>query len=498
MPHRTLRPVAHGLRAVARHSRRIPLAQQRRLFMAALVALDALMLAAAFGLAYWLRFGVSLEIFQHQVLPAVGFYRLAILVLIPAWLVLFRLFGLYDEHNLLGGTREYALVFNAVTTGLLLIIVAAFLQPELLIARGWVLSSWLLAFLLVAGTRFMVRRIVYRLRARGWLLAPALVVGTNDEALALAQQLVSWRASGLAIAGFVAHDKADGRRLLRNLYALGTLDDLERLVDEHGIEELVIATSALSREQLVGIFRAYATRRDVQLRLSSGLFEVMTTGLRIKEMAFVPLIDVTPVRLRGADRLLKAALDLSVAGTVVVLGAPILLLLAAIVRLDSPGPILHRRRVLGLGGTSFEAFKFRTMRHDADAILAAHPELARQLATTGKLRHDPRITRTGNWLRKLSLDELPQAFNVLRREMSIVGPRMISPGEHERYGRWDLNLLTVRPGITGLWQVSGRSDLSYEDRVRLDMNYIRNWTIWLDLQILLQTIPAVLFGRGAY
>ncbi len=138
------------------------------------------------------------------------------------------------------------------------------------------------------------------------------------------------------------------------------------------------------------------------------------------------------------------------------------------------------------------------MRVDGDQILAEHPELRTQLAQDHKLKDDPRVTRVGHILRKTSLDELPQVFNVLRGQMSIVGPRMISPDEHAKYGRWDMNLLTVKPGITGLWQVSGRSDLSYDERVRLDMNYIRNWTIWEDLRILLQTVPVVVLGRGAY
>ncbi len=154
---------------------------------------------------------------------------------------------------------------------------------------------------------------------------------------------------------------------------------------------------------------------------------------------------------------------------------------------------------MGVNGRSFDAFKFRTMHVNGDEILDAHPELKEELAREHKLKNDPRITRLGRILRKLSLDELPQVFNVLRGEMSIVGPRMISPEEMEKYQQLGMNLLTVKPGITGLWQVSGRSDVSYEERVRMDMYYIRNWNIWLDLQIIFQTIPAVLIShRGAY
>jgi lipopolysaccharide/colanic/teichoic acid biosynthesis glycosyltransferase len=154
---------------------------------------------------------------------------------------------------------------------------------------------------------------------------------------------------------------------------------------------------------------------------------------------------------------------------------------------------------MGVNGRAFDAFKFRTMHENGDQILDAHPELKEELAREHKLKNDPRITRLGRILRKLSLDELPQVFNVLRGEMSIVGPRMISPEEMEKYQQLGMNLLTVKPGITGLWQVSGRSDVSYEERVRMDMYYIRNWNIWLDLQIIFQTIPAVLIShRGAY
>jgi lipopolysaccharide/colanic/teichoic acid biosynthesis glycosyltransferase len=151
-----------------------------------------------------------------------------------------------------------------------------------------------------------------------------------------------------------------------------------------------------------------------------------------------------------------------------------------------------------VNGRQFCAYKFRTMRVDGDEILATYPELKHQLAENHKIKDDPRVTRIGGFLRKSSLDELPQFINILKREMSLVGPRMIAPAEVEKYDQWDINLLTVRPGITGLWQVSGRSDVSYEERVRLDMYYIRNWSIWLDLQILLQTVPVVIRGNGAY
>jgi lipopolysaccharide/colanic/teichoic acid biosynthesis glycosyltransferase len=198
------------------------------------------------------------------------------------------------------------------------------------------------------------------------------------------------------------------------------------------------------------------------------------------------------------DRGLKRALDIIVAGLSLLILVPFSPFIALLIKADSAGPVFYRRRVLGLGQNQFDAFKFRTMRVDGDALLAARPELQEQLNRDGKLPEDPRVTRVGYWLRRLSIDELPQLGNVLRGEMSMVGPRMISPPELVRFGAYAQELLSVRPGITGLWQISGRADLPYEERVLLNIQYIRTRNIWQDIKILLLTLPAVLFGKGAY
>ena len=209
---------------------------------------------------------------------------------------------------------------------------------------------------------------------------------------------------------------------------------------------------------------------------------------------------VPPVHsVRNArDETLKSIVDFSLTVIGLALISPLLVILAVIVKLDSPGPALYRRRVMGRGGTQFDAFKFRTMLVNGDEILAAHPELRAEWEREQKLKDDPRITRSGRWLRKLSLDELPQLFNVLGGQMSLVGPRMIASVELARYGDDAMELLTVKPGITGLWQVSGRSDLGYADRARLDMEYVRTRSFWLDLKLLLLTLPTVIMKKGAY
>lgn len=474
-----------------------PLAR-RRILRLILVLSDALMLTLAFSLAYWLRFDLRLTL-APGITPSPEFYTQVVIVLLPAWLLLFALFGLYDFRYLLGGTEEYSRAFNACTVGTMLVVVTSFVLPELTIARGWLVGSWLLSAFLTCGARFGLRRVVYALRNQGYFVARTAIVGINEEALALAEQLKDARYSGLSILGFVdgIHPERDAEKPGRPI--LGSLTDIERIVQHHSIEELVVATTALERDELFSLFERVNGLPDVELRLSSGLVEVIATGVQVKTIGFVPLISLNKLRLDPIETAMKTSLDYALTLPALLLLLPVFVVIAVLLRFDSPGPIFYRRRVLGVNGREFDAFKFRTMFVNGNEILAQYPELLAELEANHKLKADPRITRVGWLLRKYSLDELPQLFNIVLGQMSLVGPRMISPGEAENYGRLRTNLLTVKPGLTGLWQVSGRSDLSYEERVRLDMYYIRNYTIWRDLQILfIETLPAVIKGRGAY
>lgn len=470
---------------------------QQRLYTVALFISDIVMTAAAFGIAYWIRFKLRLPVFQLDASPSVEFYSRVMLISIPFWIGIHFVAGMYDQEKLLGGTEEYSTAFRSVSIGILLVTVGGFLA-ELVIARGWLLLAWALTFLLVCAGRFALRRTVYFLRRHGLFLAPALIIGANPEGSSLAQQLLAWESSGLQVHGFVDYEVPLGTRVTGDLRVLGSLDELDGILDRYQIEELVMATSSLTREQMLKVFRRYGFADKVNLRMSSGLFEIITTGLNVKEFAYAPLVGVNKVRLTGVDRILKGTLDYAITIPGLILISPLLLLISILLKVGSQGPVFHRRKVMGVNGKQFDALKFRTMHVDGDEILRDFPELQDELSRNHKLRDDPRVTPIGRYLRRFSLDELPQLFNVLSRQMSLVGPRMISPAEMKQYNQWGLNLLTVAPGITGIWQVSGRSDISYDERVRLDMHYVRNWTIWMDLQILLQTIPAVIRGSGAY
>ncbi len=471
---------------------------ERHFLRLSLAIIDILAIGVGFLLAYLMRFEVGITFFYQPVESPLSFYSSLVFWLFPLWILVFALFRLYDFEVLFGGTWEYAKVFNACTTSMMLVIVASFLYPDLVIARAWLLLSWFLVTFNAILGRFLFRRAIYFFRQRGRFLTPVLIVGANEEGMAVAEQLYASSTNGISLVGFVDDALEKGQEVANDLQNLGVVQDLSEVIRRHGIQEIIIASSALSREQLLDIFGTFGNSDDVTLRLSSGLFEIITTGVQVRDIGSVSLLRLNKVRLAGLDTLLKIILDYGVALCSLLVLAPLFPILAIAIKLDSKGSIFHRRKVLGVGGKTFYAYKFRTMYENGDEILKKNENLWAEFQVSFKLKNDPRITKVGRFLRGTSLDELPQLLNVLRGDMSLVGPRMITQEEHERYGKWKINLHTVKPGITGLWQVSGRSDVTYTERVKLDMHYIRNYSIWMDISILWQTIPSVIRGTGAY
>jgi exopolysaccharide biosynthesis polyprenyl glycosylphosphotransferase len=457
--------------------------------------MDMLALAISFWSAYFLRF----EVLPYASTYDRGQYTALITIIVMVWLSIFAVYQLYSAQVLFAGMQEYARVFSAVTSGMLAVIGAHYLtRQETMVSRGWLVIAWVLALLFVISGRFLFRRLVYVLRRQGHFLSPAVIVGLNSEGMALVEQLRHQDTSGLYLLGCVGGSSAERGDPAEGICYLGEFEQIEKIIHENHVQDVIVAQTALEREDLLEVFQIVTRMKGVNMRLSSGLFEAVSSGLRVKELAYVPLVEVTKTRISGLDAFMKFMLDYGITCLALVLIWPILLLIALLIQRDSEGPVFHRRRVMGVNGSQFDAFKFRTMRIDGDHLLENDPALKAELEKNFKIKDDPRATRLGKMLRKYSLDELPQLFNVLRGEMSLVGPRMISPPEMELYGRWGMNLLMVKPGLTGLWQVSGRSDIAYEERVRLDMYYIRNWTIWQDLYLIAKTPAAVLKKRGAY
>jgi exopolysaccharide biosynthesis polyprenyl glycosylphosphotransferase len=479
-----------GMQAGSRERRR---SRQRLALIAALMLVDAIAICAGFTLAYLVRFNAHLGVFyEHQESP-LGLYVALVPWLLPLILVVFTCYQLYSVKRIIDGPREYSRIVSATTMSVMLIVLLSFvIDSGLVIARGWIAIAWVTLIACVGIGRFVFRRAIYAARRAGYLRARVIVIGSGQDAQFLAGHIRDARNSGLEVVTVI-----DGRALEGPEAEPEGTPALQRLIAATQAEALIVSAASVPQRVLSQIVRE-VSQLPTQLHVIPGMYEILTTGVQTAEVSGLPLVTMNKVRITGLDLLLKRVLDYSVAFAVLLALSPIMLLAAALVKLTSPGPVLHRRRVVGQQGRTFDALKFRTMHVDGDAILRRHPELAEQLARYGKLLDDPRITPVGAFLRRWSLDELPQLFNVLLGQMSLVGPRMITQAELDHFGHWRENLCTVKPGLTGLWQVSGRSDLGYDDRVRLDMHYIRSYSIWADIEILIRTLPAVLHGTGAY
>ena len=278
---------------------------------------------------------------------------------------------------------------------------------------------------------------------------------------------------------------------------LGSLGDLSDVLSHQRVDELIVNGGDVTDDQLVELVEQ-AHRRGVQVRVAPTTAEIYTQRAEYVPGQAVPLFELRPPVFVGVDWASKRLFDLVVASLVVLVGLPLWLLIAAAIKLDTRGPVFYRDRRIGLGEREFEMIKFRTMLAGADRLQTKLEGRNEASGPLFKIRDDPRLTRVGAIIRRLSLDEVPQALNVLRGEMSLVGPRPLPVRDYDRLEAWHRKRYLVLPGITGLWQISGRSELTFDDLVRLDFYYLENWSIWLDITILLKTIPAVLQRRGAY
>jgi exopolysaccharide biosynthesis polyprenyl glycosylphosphotransferase len=374
-----------------------------------------------------------------------------------------------------------------LSTALVIVLTLSFFAGDGAFSRLWFATSWALAVVALSVWRFAASRLSLAVRNA---IAPAtrvLVVGAN----ALGQQLASELAEWYQVVGYVDNgtDLIDSK-----LPLLGSVSELEHVVHAYAVDEVIIALPTRRREQVTRLVdRGF--RRPVKLKFVTGIGELLPERLEVQRIGGRSYIGFTPV---AEVSWIKRVSDIVFVSLGLLALAPLLALIALAVKLDSPGPVFYGQLRVGKDGRQFRMLKFRSMVVNAEKRLEdllAHNEATGPLF---KMRRDPRVTRVGRFIRRWSLDELPQLFNVLRGEMSLVGPRPPLPSEIAKYEDWQLGRLRAVPGVTGLWQVSGRSEVPFHDMVRLDLHYIRNWSLSLDVEILLRTIPAVLTSRGAY
>ena len=470
--------------------------------------LDVGCLSVSLYMGWWLRLGAG--IFGAPAEFAAPRW-VALIVTSVLWTAIFNVEGLYRRPKLISTLGQILSIARSVTLGYLLLLALSFafkryyfVETRLVFAVGWAVAIALLSVVRVGFVRTAIRsRARHREGARR-----AAVVGALPFARTYLENK-STVVSGYDVVGFVETREGEISSHLGPDYVLGQVNRLDEIVSDYEIEEIFVPIGLLEDRGSFEIVNR-CSRTGLPVRMVSDIFQILMPEEPKEKIDGVPSPGLSEPALRGINVVMKRFVDILLSGLVVVIFAPLLGFIALLVKLLSPGPILFRQIRAGKKGNPFTFYKFRTMRHDVDDTL--HREYATNFIGGKELRlrdeskneeiykmpNDPRITSIGRILRKTSLDELPQLFNVIKGDMSLVGPRPPCAYELTIYRDWHKRRLLAKPGITGLWQVSGRSSVPFHDMVLLDLYYINRWSLLLDLEIMLKTIPVVLYGKGAY
>lgn len=416
--------------------------------------------------------------------------------LIVAWPLALAMGGAYRQRAHGEGTEEFRAVFNG-GVGLMATVAIGAYATQTTVARSFVMAMLPLALLSTLYFRYKMRKHLHRRRVVGEYTRQVIAVGHRESILDLVVQFRRQPHHGMQVVGAcLPSDRMDVE--LDGVPVLGSFGDVAQVVAQSRADAVaVLACPELDGAALRRLAWSLETART-DLFVAPALMDVAGPRISIRPVAGMPLLHVEHPEFDGARQLVKSGFDRIVAGSALILLAVPLLVIAALIRMTSPGPALFRQIRVGRGGREFSVFKFRTMVVDAERLKVDLLDANDFDGVLFKMRNDPRVTRVGAFLRRYSLDELPQLLNVIGGDMSLVGPRPPLPDEVARYGIDVRRRLVVKPGMTGLWQVSGRSDLTWEESVRLDLRYVENWSLILDLQILWKTWAVVTRGEGAY
>ena len=487
--------------------------------------IDAGLAFVSFALAFIVREGEAIFsetawAWSSDFMPYAG----VLIFVVPVRLVMLVYQRVYRLQGAFSYIAEFIKIFKAVAIGSLLIISFTFLFRggfafrEFSYSRGVFALDFGLALVIFSAFHLGLRYLQTLFRARDINLIPTLVVGTNAEAEQTIRELRERTDLGYRIVGVITTEEhkeileklsvRSAAKTFSEVQIVGNLDDLPDVIRELAIQEVIITDSNLPSEKLFEAMMQLGRRQKVEFRLAPSLFNFLPQKTSVEQIGILPMVRLFREPLSDAERFVKRAFDLIISILVIVLLAPVWLIISVLIKLDSRGAILFQQERVGMDGRRFLCHKFRTMEMDADESVHREAYLKNieglseanagdeENPVFGKVKNDPRVTRIGRFLRRTSLDELPQFLNVLRGEMSIVGARPPIPYEVEEYDLWHRKRLDMKPGITGLWQVSGRNRLTFEEMVRIDLFYIENWSVWLDLKIILLTLPAILRGDG--
>jgi len=452
--------------------------RREALFLLILIILDLIALNFSLPLAYFIRFNLLSKIpyfyvEKNEIPQFFPYYFTLNLILFVTWVLLFIIYRVYRSKNLL----SFQQVFSAITIGTFLISSLSFFYRDFSYSRLVFILTWGVAILLTFFTRIIL--FLLKISIIGKIANKIIIVGRNEVSEVIKS---FWEQNP-----YLNYKVID---------VIEDIDNIDELVSKNNINEILV-TKRISDGEVLKLI-SLKRKKGVYIKMVPESYLFFSKRISFDEISGIPIMELEISNLEGFQGYIKEIIDI-VLGTIgLILFSPLFIIIAILIKLDSEGPIFYKHLRVGRYGKPFYLWKFRTMYKDADKILDKYPELKKEFEKEFKLKNDPRVTRIGKFLRKFSLDEIPQIFNILKGEMSIVGPRPVTFKELEKYGEYKDEVLRVKPGLTGLWQVSGRSDLDYARRIALDLYYIQNWSLLLDIKIILKTIPAVFLGKGAY
>ena len=459
---------------------------------------DVLLINLAFLTAYVLR--IELQLFRAVdpsfQTPLIEYVPLMVgltaLLLITYWPG-----GVYNLRRNTTWLDMMAPIARGTLIAVVLVVIATFSNLVLLFSRLLLLYDMILILVFMGISRGVWVLILANLRRRGIGVARALIVGAGEVARTVLRTIIARPELGFQVVGFVDDHPERGGTNIGPFRALGSLDNIPAILEREPVDEVIVTLPWSDHPRILGVVQV-CEARGVRPRIVPDLFQLSLSSVDVDDLGGIPLIGMRQPSLRGANALVKRVFDLALGVPLALIVLPLAALIALAIKIDSPGPVMFKQTRVGLHGQHFSCYKFRSMRRTAEEEVEQLRDLNEASGPLFKIRDDPRRTRVGRFLRRISLDELPQLLNVLRGEMSLVGPRPPLPSEVEKYQHWHKQRLLARPGLSGLWQVSGRSDLTFDEMVLLDIYYIENWSLLLDLKILLRTVPKALSGDGAY
>lgn len=466
------------------------LKQQAKLLNKLLIAFDSLIIwvALLFSINYHLnRNNIEFDLFSNG---QYGNYLWGTLI----WIASIWCFGGYYSIRKDSYSQVMYQRLKAVFTATLIFSTGLFIFKSELFSSDFILLIFSTTLVATLTERVLILFFLHRIREKGYNYRQIIIVGSGPRAQKFADLIESHKKWGIKCIGFVDETKKHDHKI-EGLELLGSLDDLEKLLENNVVDEVVFC---LPRKWLDKLEKYVVACEAVGVRVYIMLdfFDMSIASARLSELEGVPLLCLESTPSHAFQLLVKRMIDIVVSGLFLILLLPLFLLTGLLIKINSKGSVFFGQERCGMNGRRFKMWKFRTMVQNADQLKSELEHLNEQSGPVFKIKKDPRLIRHGDILRKFSLDELPQLYNVLIGDMSIVGPRPPVPSEVVKYYRWQRRRLSLRPGLTCLWQVSGRNKVSFDDWVKLDLEYIDNWSLGLDLKIVLMTIPAVLKGTG--